>query len=97
MENIKILTEEEIKLQLENYPLWEIKDNTIVREIVTVNFTVAVGVVNSIAIIAEILDHHPDILLYAWNKIRVISCTHDKGGITSLDFELAKKIDSLKF
>lgn len=91
-----LLTEEEIKINMEDFPLWELKNNTIVKEIVALNFVAAVGIINSIAIFAEILDHHPDILIYAWNKIRITLTTHDMGGLTKLDFELAKKIESLK-
>lgn len=96
MKRPDLLSEEQINIKLEDFPLWEKRDNMIVRELVAQNFSAAVGVVNSIAIFAEVLDHHPDILLYAWNKIRISITTHDKGGLTNLDFELAKKIDSLK-
>ncbi|MCS7170175.1 MAG: 4a-hydroxytetrahydrobiopterin dehydratase, partial [Candidatus Kapabacteria bacterium] len=41
--------------------------------------------------------HHPDLLLYGWNKLRVILSTHDRGGITELDITLAKKIEQLRF
>ncbi len=91
-----LLTKEEIKIKMEDFPLWELKDNTIIKEIVAINFVSAVGVINSISIFAEILDHHPNILLYSWNKLRITLTTDDMGGLTKLDFELAKKIESLK-
>lgn len=87
----------EIQLFMSELPLWTLNGNTIVREIVMSNFVAAVGAINSIAILAEIADHHPDILLYGWNKLRITLSTHDKGGLTKLDFELAKKIDSLNY
>lgn len=90
-----LLTEEEIQSELKEVPFWQRKDNAIVREIVADDFVSAIGIVNAIAIIAECMDHHPDILIYGWNKIRITSSTHDKGGLTELDFKLAKKIDSL--
>lgn len=96
MKRPDLLTEDQINIKLEDFPLWERRDNMIIRELVAQNFSAAVGTVNSIAIFAEVLDHHPDILLYAWNKIKISVTTHDKGGLTDLDFELAKKIDSLK-
>lgn len=96
MKRPDLLTEDHINIKLEDFPLWERRDNMIIRELVAQNFSAAVGTVNSIAIFAEVLDHHPDILLYAWNKIKISVTTHDKGGLTDLDFELAKKIDSLK-
>lgn len=96
MKRPDLLTEDQINIKLDDFPLWERRDNMIIRELVAQNFSAAVGTVNSIAIFAEVLDHHPDILLYAWNKIKISVTTHDKGGLTDLDFELAKKIDSLK-
>ncbi|MFY8160460.1 MAG: 4a-hydroxytetrahydrobiopterin dehydratase [Candidatus Kapaibacteriota bacterium] len=96
MKRPDLLTEEQIEIKLSDLDFWVKKDNSIEREIVVQNFVAAVGVVNSIAIFAEILDHHPDILIYAWNKVRITTSTHDKGGLTELDFELAKKIETLK-
>lgn len=89
--------EHEIELYLSNLPLWERNGSLIVREMVFSSFAAAVGAINSIAILAEVADHHPDLLLYGWNKLRITLSTHDKGGLTKYDFELAKKIDSLKF
>ena len=40
------------------------------------------------------MDHHPDIF-NSWTKVRLTLTTHDKGGLTDLDFDLAKKIDAL--
>jgi 4a-hydroxytetrahydrobiopterin dehydratase len=56
-----------------------------------------VGLLNAIAVVAEAMDHHPDMLLYGWNKLRVMLSTHDRGGITALDIELAKRIEQLRF
>ena len=96
MKRPDLLIEEQIEIKLADFDFWIRKDNSIEREIVVQNFAAAVGVVNSIAIFAEVLDHHPDILIYAWNKVRITSSTHDKGGLTELDFELAQKIETLK-
>ena len=93
----ELLTEQERVLELKLNPDWISDGVSITRELVASNFVAAVGIVNSIAVLAETLDHHPDILLYGWNKIRVVTSTHDKGGLTKLDFELAKKIDDLNF
>jgi 4a-hydroxytetrahydrobiopterin dehydratase len=92
-----LLKEEEILSKLSDLHNWESNGKEINREIVASNFAAAVGIVNSVAIIAETLDHHPDILLYGWNKVRITSSTHDKGGLTELDFTLANKIEELNF
>ncbi len=91
------MNEEEIKSAMAVVPLWNNMGVSIVRELVGENFAVAVGIVNAIAILAEKMNHHPDILIYGWNKVRVKLCTHDQKGLTELDFELAKQIDEMKF
>jgi len=95
MSNLVTATETEIRDFLEENPLWTIENNSLVREIVASNFVSAVGLINSIAILSEKHDHHPDILLYGWNKLRVVLSTHAANGITSRDFSLAKEIDFL--
>ena len=89
------LTDEEINYQLTQIPLWKLEGNTIVREIVSQNFSAAVGLVFSIAVIAESMDHHPDILVYGWNKLRITLSTHDIGGLSMMDFTFAQKVESL--
>ncbi|MCO6464997.1 MAG: 4a-hydroxytetrahydrobiopterin dehydratase [Bradyrhizobiaceae bacterium] len=91
------LTEQELVEHLKDIPLWRLDGATIVREIPTSSFAAAVGLFNAIAIIAEQADHHPDILVYGWNKLRVTLTTHDQGGLTILDIRLAKSIDALRF
>ncbi len=93
----KLLNETELSEKLDEFDLWQHIDNCIVKEIVASDFAMAIGIVNSIALIAEKLGHHPDILIYGWNKIRITISTHDKGGLTELDFNLAKNIDNLNF
>ena len=58
------------------------------------NFLVAIELVNSVAVVAERMDHHPDIDI-RWNKVLFTLSTHSAGGVTSLDFELAIAIDSV--
>ncbi len=41
------------------------------------------------------MNHHPDILLYSWNKVKITISTHSEGGITDKDFQLAEKIEGL--
>lgn len=92
------LTSDQISASMKEIPLWElINEKFILREIGCENFAKAIGVVNSIAIIAEKAEHHPDILIYGWNKVRLKMTTHDVGGLTENDFNLAKEIDALNF
>ena len=95
-----LLSQEIIDDYLKLHPLWaqpEEEPTVIVREIGTASFVAAVGIINSIALLAEKADHHPDILLYGWNKLRITLSTHDQGGLTELDFALATQIDGLNF
>jgi 4a-hydroxytetrahydrobiopterin dehydratase len=95
-----LLPPEHIEQHMSFHPSWILEGGTvppqrIVRELHAANWPAAVGIVNAIAIVAETMDHHPDILLYGWNKIRVTLTTHDQGGLTELDFKLADKIDEM--
>ncbi|MBL7974228.1 MAG: 4a-hydroxytetrahydrobiopterin dehydratase [Candidatus Kapabacteria bacterium] len=96
----ELLSERDIAYNLEKLPNWQLVDSTvppsrIVREASAPNFVAAIGAINAIAVLAEAADHHPDILLYGWNKLRITLSTHDRGGLTELDFALATKIDEL--
>lgn len=89
------MSEEDVTIHLNGLTLWTREGDSITRELVAANFVSAVGLLNAIAVIAESMDHHPDLLLYGWNKLRVTTSTHDQGGLTELDFKLAKKIEEI--
>ena len=57
------------------------------------DFAEAMGFVDRVAEIAEAANHHPDILLHGWNKVRLTLSTHSQGGLTDADFKLASQID----
>jgi len=48
-----------------------------------------------VAELAEQANHHPDIFVHGWNKVRLELSTHSEGGLTEADFELAARIDLL--
>jgi 4a-hydroxytetrahydrobiopterin dehydratase len=50
--------------------------------------------VNRVAEAAEAANHHPDILVHGWNKVRLTLSTHSEGGITGNDLEMARRVDS---
>ncbi|MDP2885748.1 MAG: 4a-hydroxytetrahydrobiopterin dehydratase [Ignavibacteria bacterium] len=58
------------------------------------DFVHAMAFVNSVALLAEKFNHHPDIDI-RWNKVHLALSTHSAGGLTELDFRLAKAIDEL--
>ncbi len=61
---------------------------------VSKGFLESIALVNAIALLAESSQHHPDLLIL-WNKVTVKLTTHDAGGISQKDFDLALKIDQL--
>ena len=58
------------------------------------DFVRAMGFVNSVALLAEKANHHPDIDI-RWNAVTLTLSTHSAGGLTEKDFVLARKIDAL--
>jgi 4a-hydroxytetrahydrobiopterin dehydratase len=69
--------------------------SSIEREWKHANFAAALAFVNRVGELAEHADHHPDILLHGWNKVRLTLSTHSQGGLTDADFQLASQVDSL--
>lgn len=92
-----LLEDGELVEHLKDIPLWRREGSTIIREIAAADFSSVIGAVNAIAIVAEKMDHHPDLLVYGWNKLRITLSTHDQGGLTIHDIHLAKHIDTLSF
>ncbi|MGD1007394.1 MAG: 4a-hydroxytetrahydrobiopterin dehydratase [Ignavibacteriaceae bacterium] len=92
---MKILTENEINEKLKEISGWSFRDNSISKEFKLKDFKNALAFVNKIADEAEKMDHHPDIFIHSWNKVKIRISTHDAGGVTQNDFNLAKKIEEL--
>jgi 4a-hydroxytetrahydrobiopterin dehydratase len=74
---------------------WSRDDRAIVREWTLADFAAAMVFVNAVAELAEAANHHPDILVHGWNKVRLTLSTHSEGGLTEADFALASAIDEL--
>ncbi|MEP7234133.1 MAG: 4a-hydroxytetrahydrobiopterin dehydratase [Ignavibacteriota bacterium] len=69
--------------------------NYIVKEYTKLSFSSAAEFIGIIAPMANEQDHHPDILLHNYKKVRVMISTHDAGGVTLKDFKLAAAIDAI--
>jgi 4a-hydroxytetrahydrobiopterin dehydratase len=63
------------------------------REWTFPDFAAAIAFVDRVGEVAEQANHHPDILLHGWNKVRLTLSTHSQGGLTDADFQLAAQID----
>jgi len=86
----------EIQRKLSERKGWQRQDSAIVKEFVLGGFTEATQFIASIAPIANAMDHHPDVHLHRYKRVKIILTTHSAGGITQNDFDLAAKIDALQ-
>lgn len=90
----ELLTEEQLQAALADLPGWEVKDGKLHRTFVFANFVEAWGFMTRAAIHAEKLNHHPE-WFNVYKTVRVDLNTHDAGGLTDLDVELAKRMNKL--
>ena len=74
---------------------WRQEGEALVRDFKFKDFAEAMAFVNQVAEIAEERNHHPDILVHGWNKVRLTLSTHSEGGVTDADRALAEQIDAL--
>ncbi|MCS1407542.1 MAG: putative pterin-4-alpha-carbinolamine dehydratase [Verrucomicrobia subdivision 3 bacterium] len=89
-----LLSETEIQDQFKTIPEWQRAGKIIAREFQFKDFPAAIRFVDQIAVAAEEAWHHPDIDI-RWNKVRLALTTHDQGGLTAKDFELAQLFDQI--
>ena len=89
-----LLAENEIAQRLAG-SRWTREGSAIVREWTLADFAAALAFVNRVAALAEAANHHPDILLHGWNRVRLELSTHSQGGLTEADFALARELDGL--
>ncbi len=74
---------------------WRREGEGIVRDLSLGDFAGAIAFVDRVAEVAEAANHHPDILVHGWNKVRLTLSTHSEGGLTDADFALATRLDAL--
>jgi len=86
------LSDVEIRAGLAGCPGWELAGNEIRRVYAFPDFKTALAFVNRVADLAEVANHHPDILIN-YNRVTLSLTSHDSGGLTDRDFRLAGRID----
>ena len=86
------LTKKELKAGLADLPGWRQQGDAIERTYAFSNFRVALAFVGFAGEVAEELGHHPDIDV-RYNRVRLAVTTHDAGGLTAKDLELARRLD----
>ncbi|MGI8571674.1 MAG: 4a-hydroxytetrahydrobiopterin dehydratase [Solirubrobacteraceae bacterium] len=90
----ELLRDDEISSRLEGLR-WTREGEQIVRDLQFADFKEAIAFVNRVAGVAEEANHHPDILVHGWNKVRLALTNHSAGGLTEADFKLAHRLEEL--
>jgi 4a-hydroxytetrahydrobiopterin dehydratase len=90
----ELLSESEVAKRLEGRE-WKREGEEIVREWTCADFATAMSFVNRVAEAAEAANHHPDIFIHGWNKVRLSLTNHSAGGLTEPDFKMAALFDEL--
>jgi 4a-hydroxytetrahydrobiopterin dehydratase len=75
---------------------WKYQNDQIGRDYEFKDFKEALVFVNKVGEKAEQMDHHPDIFMHSWNKVRITVSTHSAGGVTENDFKLAQMIENIR-
>ncbi|WEK43837.1 MAG: 4a-hydroxytetrahydrobiopterin dehydratase [Candidatus Sphingomonas colombiensis] len=93
---IEALSEAERADALDGLSDWDYDEarDAITRSIVFTDFAEAFGFMTQVALIAEKMDHHPE-WTNVWNRVEILLTTHDAGGLSTRDVELAEAIDSI--
>ncbi|MGZ4187319.1 MAG: 4a-hydroxytetrahydrobiopterin dehydratase [Gaiellaceae bacterium] len=91
----ELLSEDEIESKLVGFS-WQREGDEIVRDWKFESFAEAIAFVNRVAEAAEEANHHPDIFVHGWNKVRLSLTNHSAGGLTDPDFNMAKVFDGLE-
>ncbi len=90
----RVLTDEEVTgaLAARGASDWQLADGMLTRTVVAPGFVEAIALVDRVAELAESANHHPDIDI-RYNRVSFALVTHDAGGITQADLDLAAGID----
>ena len=90
----KKLNNGEIQMALAQLAGWELSNAKLHRELKFKDFNEAWGFMARVALIAEQMNHHPE-WFNVWSTVKIDLSTHDVGGISDRDFELARRINAL--
>ena len=93
-----LLSEADIDRELAGLDGWRLEPGergSIAREFEFPDFAAAMAFVQRVGEAAEEANHHPDILLHGWNRVRLSLMTHSEGGLTEHDFTMAGRFDAL--
>ncbi|NUT32347.1 MAG: 4a-hydroxytetrahydrobiopterin dehydratase [Hamadaea sp.] len=88
------LDDQTIQARLGDLPNWRGDRSGLTRTVELPSFPAAVAVVDAVAVIAEEMDHHPDIDI-RWRTLTFHNVTYSENAVTALDVELARRIDAV--
>ena len=88
------LTPDQIAALPEHLPQWCVVEGKLHRELRFADFVEAFGFMSRVALVAEAMGHHPE-WRNVWNRVVIDLITHDIGGLSNLDVQLAARIDEL--
>lgn len=86
------LNDAKINAELANLSGWAVENGKLHKQFQFSSFIEAFGFMARVALVAESMNHHPE-WSNVYNRVTISLMTHDAGGISVLDFELAKKVD----
>jgi 4a-hydroxytetrahydrobiopterin dehydratase len=90
------MMKEEVEKRLRNLQGWTLVNSTIEKNYKFADFRQAIEFINKVADVAEAENHHPDVLLWNWNNVKLTMTTHSIKGLSEQDFILASMIDKIK-
>ena len=88
------LTPDQIAGLASSLPQWSLVAGKLQRELRFADFVEAFAFMTKVALIAEAMGHHPE-WSNVWNRVTIALTTHDTGGLSNLDLEMARRIDGL--
>lgn len=88
------LSDLEIQRALGGLPGWSRRGDTLTKTFAFERFTDGIAFINRVAKVADEMNHHPDIDV-RYTKITIVLSTHDAGGITQSDLQLAERIEKV--
>jgi 4a-hydroxytetrahydrobiopterin dehydratase len=89
-----VLSDSEVQERLQDLPDWQLAGGKLRRELKFASFVEAFAFVSKVALVAEKMNHHPD-LTNSYNRVTLELVSHDVQGLSERDFKLAKAIDAL--
>ena len=89
---IERLSEQDIQQGLASLEGWQLDEDKLYRRLVFDDFNEAFGFMSRVALLAEAANHHPE-WFNVWNRVEIWLTTHDAGGLSSRDFDLAGRIN----